>query len=138
MGATLRKSPAGAPLSHELPAVRDWLSFTTERTSDKSLSLLVGVAGRDLQGEVATFLRPMKAGSPLSAHIHAAAFPYRPVQRGELPFDKTIADVVGASSPNAVLHLMADTRPFEGVGETELARGACWMGALRTIARGVS
>ena len=31
VGATLRKSPAGAPLAHELPAVRDWLSFTTER-----------------------------------------------------------------------------------------------------------
>jgi hypothetical protein len=25
---------------------------------------------------------------------------------------------------------MADTRPFEGVGETDLVRGACWMGAL--------
>ena len=31
---------------------------------------------------------------------------------------------------------MADTRPFEGVGETDLARGACWMGPINNIAQG--
>jgi hypothetical protein len=70
------------------------------------------------------------------AHVHAAVFPYRPVPRGELPFGKTVAEVLSASTPNAVLHLMADTRPFEGVGETDLVRGACWVGPLQAIARG--
>jgi hypothetical protein len=70
------------------------------------------------------------------AHIHAAAFPYRPVPRGELPFAAAVANTLALSTPNAVLHLMADTRPFEGVGETDLARGACWMGPLNKIARG--
>jgi hypothetical protein len=78
----------------------------------------------------------MKDGSPVSAHIHAAVFPYRPVQRGELPFGKTVADLLAASSPNALLHLLADTRPFEGVGETDLSRGACWMGSLEDIPQG--
>ena len=32
VGASLRKSPARQPLAHELPGVRDWLSFTTEQT----------------------------------------------------------------------------------------------------------
>lgn len=136
VGAALRKSPARKPLSHELPAVRDWLSFTTERTSEKNLALLVGVAGRDIQGEAAKFLRPIKSGSSIAAHIHAAVFPYRPVPRGELPFARTIADVLAASSPGALLHLMADIRPFEGVGETDLARGACWTGPLNSIVRG--
>ena len=136
VGATLRKSPAGRALSHQLPSVRDWLSFTTERTSEKNLAFLVGVAGRNLPAEAAKFLRPMKTGSPLSAHIHAAVFPYRPVPRGELPFARTVADVLAASSPNALLHLMADTRPFEGLGETDLARGACWIGPLTSIAQG--
>jgi anti-anti-sigma factor len=135
VGATLRKSPAGKPLSHELPSVRDWLSFTTERASEKSLALLVGIADRDPQGEAAKFLRPMKAESPVAAHVHAAVFPYRPVQRGELPFARTVADLLGASSPTALMHLMADTRPFEGVGETDLARGACWIGPLKSIGR---
>ena len=126
--------PHGQPLAHSLPGIRDWLAFTTEHKSEKSLCLLVGVAGRGIDGEAAQFLRPIKAGSPLSAHIHAAVFPYRPVQRGELPFAATVAGAL-ASTPSAVLHLMADTRRFEGVGETELARGAVWMGPLHSIAR---
>lgn len=136
VGATLRQSPATGPASLELPAVRDWLSFTTERTSDRTLALLVGVAARDVPADAVAFMRPMRTESPVHAHIHAAVFPYRPVQRGELPFAKTIADVLAASTPSAVMHLMGDTRPFEGVGETDLVRGACWMGPLTTIARG--
>jgi anti-anti-sigma factor len=130
VGATLRKSPAGQPLVQTLPGVRDWLTFTTERSSEKTLCLLVGVAGKNTDESTAKFLRPMKTGSAISAHIHAAVFPYRPVQRGELPIAETVAGLLNASSPNAVLHLMADTRPFEGVGETDLARGACWLGPV--------
>ena len=133
VGATLRKSPAGHPLPQSLPAVRDWLSFTTERTSEKSLCIIVGVASQAVDNGTQPFLRPIKSGSATSAHLHAAVFPYRPVQRGELPFANAIADILGASSPSAVLHLMADSRPFEGVGETDLVRGACWLGALPTI-----
>jgi len=141
VGACLRKSPTGQPLAHDLPAVRDWLSFTTERASEKCLCLLVGIAGRKMPEEAAAFLRPLRAESsnsesPIMAHVHAAVFPYRPVPRGELPFGKTVAEVLSASTPNAVLHLMADTRPFEGVGETDLVRGACWVGPLQAIARG--
>jgi anti-anti-sigma factor len=136
VGATLLKSPAGQAISQTLPEVRDWLSFTSERTAEKSLCLLVGFAGRDLGNDAAPFVRPIKADSPVQVHIHAASFPYRAVPRGELPFGTIIADTLSASTPNAVLHLMADTRPFEGVGETDLARGACWMGPLTTVTRG--
>jgi len=136
VGATLRKSPALEPLAHGVPAVRNWLSFTTERIREKSLALLVGVAGRNFTGEAADFFRPLRAESPIQSHIHAAVFPYRPVQRGELPFAGAVANLLSASSPNALLHLMADARPFEGVGETDLARGACWMGPIETLARG--
>jgi anti-sigma B factor antagonist len=136
VGTSLLKSPALGPLDLRVPAVRDWLSFTTERISEKSLALLVGVAGRDIAGEAAAFLRPVQPGSAISAHAHAAIFGYRPVQRGELPFAGTISRIVSSSSPKALLHLMADSRPFEGVGETDLARGACWIGELKTIAQG--
>ena len=136
VGASLLKSPALGALAHGAPAVRDWLSFTTERVSEKSLALVVGVAGRNLPGEAAAFLRPMRPESPIQAHVHAAVFGYRPVQRGELPFDGTVAKVIAASSPNALLHLIADARRYEGVGETDLLRGACWMGPLETFARG--
>ena len=81
-------------------------------------------------------MRPMKADASLKAHIHGALFPYRPVQRGELPYAKTVAEIFSNSTPSTVLHLMADTRPFEGVGESDLLRGACWMGPLRAITQG--
>jgi anti-anti-sigma factor len=133
VGAALRKSPAVAPVSMQVPEVRDWMSFTTERASERSLALVVGVAARKISGEAAAFLRPLKAGSAVHGHVHAAMFPYRPVQRGELPFGKTVAEVLAASTPTTLLHLMADSRPFEGVGETDLVRGACWVGPLQTI-----
>jgi hypothetical protein len=136
VGATLRRSPAALAVSLELPGVRDSLSFTTERAGERSLALMVGVASRKVPSEAAAFLRPMKLGATTQAHIHAALFPYRPVQRGELPFGKTVADILTASTPGSVMHLMADTRPFEGVGESDLVRGACWAGPLQTISRG--
>jgi len=133
VGAALQRSPVSKPISLQFPAVRDWLLFTSERKQERSLALLVGVAGRNIPPAAAEFLRPVKNGSPLLAHVHAALFPYRPVQRGELPFTKTIASVFASSTPSTVLHLMADTRPIEGVGETDLLRGACWAGPLRAI-----
>lgn len=133
VGATLRRSPAGRAAALDLPGVRDWLSFTTERSSERSLALLVGVASRGAPAGAADFLRPLDAAGTLHAHVHAALFPYRPVQRGELPFARTVADVLNAAAPASVMHLMTDTRPFEGVGESDLVRGACWVGALQTI-----
>jgi len=133
VGASLQRSPVSKPISLALPDVRDWLLFTSERKKERSVALLVGVAGRKIPPAASEFLRPMKNGSPLMSHIHAALFPYRPVQRGELPIAKTIASVFANSTPSTVLHLMADTRPIEGVGETELLRGACWAGPLRAI-----
>ena len=133
VGASLQRSPVAEPISLQLPEVRDWLLFTSERKKERSLALLVGVAGRNVPPAITQFLRPIKNNSPVAAHIHSALFPYRPVQRGELPFAKTIAGVFANSTPGTVLHLMADTRPIEGVGETELLRGACWAGPLRAI-----
>lgn len=135
VGASLLKSPALGPVDHGIPGVRDWLSFTTERISDKSLALLLGVAGRDVPGEAAAFVRPLQPGSPVRAHVHAAVFNYRPIQRGELEFAGAISKIIATSNPKCLLHLMADSRPYEGVGETDLARGACWLGALNTFER---
>jgi hypothetical protein len=136
VGASLLKSPAVGPMVHAVPGVRDWLSFTTERVSQKSLALLVGVAGRDVSDEAAAFLRPIRPDSTILAHVHAAVFNHRPVQRGELSFAGTVNKIISSSNAKALLHLMADSRPYDGVGETDLARGACWMGALNNFSRG--
>jgi hypothetical protein len=98
--------------------------------------MLVGIAGQNVPETVEPFLRPLFPDSPIRAHIHAVIFNYQPVQRGELPFSGIVSRVIASSNPNALLHLMADARPFEGIGETDLARGACWMGSIKTFKQG--
>lgn len=136
IGSSLLKSPALGAIPKQVPSIRDWISFTTERTSKRSLALLVGIAGRDVPEHAQEFLRPLCPDSPVLAHVHAAVFDYHPVQRGELPFAGIVPKIITASNPSALLHLMADSRPFEGVGETDLARGACWIGSIKSFKRG--
>ena len=136
IGTSLLKSPALGPLPQTVPAMRDWLSFTTDRVSKKSLTLFMGIAGRQVPERAEAFLRPICPESPIQAHIHAAVFNYQPVQRGELPFSGIVPKIITSSNPNALLHLMADARPYEGVGETDLARGACWMSSIKDFKQG--
>jgi succinylglutamate desuccinylase len=116
--------------------MRDWLSFTTERVRRKSLAIVMGIAGHEFPEQANPFVRPLSRGSSIRAHIHAAIFNYQPVQRGELPFAGIISKIITSSNPNALMHLMVDTRPYDGVGETDLARGACWMGPIKTFNQG--
>ena len=136
IGTSLLKSPALGPLPSKVPAMRDWLSFTTERVSKKSLTLLMGIAAREFPDEAGLFLRPICPESAVRAHIHGAIFNYQPIQRGELPFAGVVSKIISSSNPNALLHIMADARPYEGIGETDLARGACWMGSIKSFNQG--
>ena len=133
VGATLRQSPAlaGGRSPWEFPAIRDWLSFTTERTDERSVILITGFAVRTPSPATAPFLRPLgSTASPLPAHCHAAVFPYRPLPKGRLDLMESVTSLLGTDSAQTVLHLMSDDRPFEGLGETDLMRGACWVGPL--------
>lgn len=134
VGARLQRSPGTGPISLEVPDVRDWLTFSTERIGDRGLALLLGVAAAAPPPDAARFLRPLSPQSLIAVHMHAALFPYRPVQRGELPVVATVSELFTSATPEALVHLMSDTRPYEGVGETELVRGACWVGSLSAIA----
>lgn len=136
IGTSILRSPALGPVPRQVPAMRDWISFTTERISKRNLALLVGVAGHELPQQAEPFLRPLCPDSRVRAHVHAAVFNYQPVQRGELPFAGIVSKVITSSNPNALLHLMADTRPYEGVGETDMARGACWIGSIKSFKQG--
>ena len=137
VGATLRQSPARAnghsPWS--FPGVRDWLSFTTERTDERNVALIVGFAEKQPSSGPTEFFRPIGPGTQAQGHFHAAAFPYRPLPKGNLKLQETIASLLGNESARTVLHLLADERQFEGVGQTDLMRGACWVGPLRILDR---
>jgi anti-anti-sigma factor len=137
VGAMLKRSPALArgqpPLA--FPTVRDWLSFTTERADERNLVLIAGVAERAPKPETAHCLRPVGPGTRAQGHFHAAVFPYRPLPKGRLDLSETVASVLGTESAQAVMHLLADERQFEGLGQTDLMRGACWAAPLHLQGR---
>jgi hypothetical protein len=132
VGASLIQSPtrADGKSPWTFPSIRNWISFTSEQNEDRMLALIVGVAGKDFDDEMRPFVRPIKDGCVIQAHLHAAVFPYRPLAKGLLPLHKTIHELFKYDTPKSVLHLLSDDRPIEGVGQTELMRGACWFGPI--------
>src|SRR6266700_1831217 len=97
IGAALRRSPvvaASEPNAFQFPRIRDWLSFTAERAYTKSVVLLAGIAVRGSAGALAPVIRPFPNASSselaVAGHFHAAAFSYRPVQRGQIDLKASI------------------------------------------------
>lgn len=127
VGASLRRSPALAedPPDFEFPEIRRWLSFTPDRAFVASQSLVVGLASRGAARDgAALFLRPMGPAG-LAGHFHAAAFSHRPLARGPLELEATVAALFDSEAPRGLLHLLHDDRPG-GLGESAFLRGALW------------
>jgi hypothetical protein len=137
IGAALRRSPVLAPESNafEFPRIRDWLSFTAERAYTKSVVLAAGVAVRGSAGPLAPVIRtfPNASGLPVSGHFHAAAFSYRPLQRGHIDLKASIKSLFEGQTLESILHLLSDDRAFSGSGQSELVRGACWAAPISHI-----
>jgi anti-anti-sigma factor len=112
------------------PEIRQWLSFTPERAHTRSLVLLAGVAARGTGGSLGGVLRPLGGVGDLAGHFHAAAFSYRPLQRGALDLKTTVDTLFEAETLQGVLHLLNDDRPIAGAGESEFVRGACWISPI--------
>jgi hypothetical protein len=81
-------------------------------------------------------LRPLsRAGTGISGHFHAAAFPYRTIQKGRLDLDATVGVLFENQGPKGLLHLLWDAREATGAGESRFVRGACWVGPIREVSR---
>lgn len=127
VGAAIRRSPAvltAEPFA--FPAVRDNVMFTTERSTTREVALISGVASRKCCGPINGYMRPLSQEN-MMGHIHAAVFPYRPVPKGMLAIHPTVSEILEADRPNAVFHCIVDDREFDGIGETEVIRGAVWV-----------
>jgi anti-anti-sigma factor len=133
LGAALRHSPTTPPddggfFSH--PGVRTRLTFTAERVFRGSLALVAGVvrrgAGLDRRGEEQ--LRPV--GADVLGHFHAAAFRFRPLRKGMIELNETVAGLFEPDQLLGVMHLLNDDRGAAGVGESEFVTGACWIGPI--------
>jgi anti-anti-sigma factor len=133
MGAALKKPPTGEKPGGTIfdhPEVRHWLSFSPQRTFSRSLAVVVGVVSRPGRPALAPWLRPVSKSSPLSAHLHAAAFGYRPLQKGKIEMNATVRGLFEGGGLKGVLHLLADDREIAGGGESEFLRGACWVAPI--------
>jgi anti-anti-sigma factor len=137
MGVQLKRPPVreGAESAglFAFPDVRAWLSFSPEQCYTRSLALIVGVISRDAAGTLAPFVRPLRNSSALHGHLHAAAFGYRPLPRGKIELDVSVRALFDAGGPVGLLHLLADERQLSAGGESELLRGACWIGPVQKI-----
>jgi anti-anti-sigma factor len=137
VGAALRRSPAaaagvnGAPFKY--PEVRSWLSFSTERLYSRSLALVSGVAASSQFEPLASLLRPLSSDAGLLGHFHAAAFSYRPLQKGNIDLKNTVTTLFETETLQGVLHLLTDHRLAAGPQQSEFVRGACWIGAAADI-----
>ncbi len=118
-----------SPLAGTRDVTATWLSFSREPVYARHTAVVVGVVARGGgSGPLAEFVRPVP-GRSFASHCHAVVFPYRPLRRGGLDLAVTVTDLA-ASTPLAVLHLVADPHPVLGSGRSELARGSVWFAPL--------
>jgi anti-anti-sigma factor len=141
MGAALRRSPAHAAREKsrfEFPGIREWLTFTAERAHTRTVVLVAGVATRGDCEALAPVVRPLSqaanAGGLIAGHFHAAAFSYRPLQKGDIDLKSTVRKLFEGQVLESVLHLFTDDRAIAGAEQSEFIRGASWIGAIREIA----
>jgi anti-anti-sigma factor len=135
IGAALRRSPFTANGKQEpfgFPGIRDWLTFTAEPAYANRVALVAGVVLRGGSQTLTSFIRPFNTpgGVPLAGHFHAAAFSYRPVQRGVIELKASIKSLFEGQSLEGILHLLTDDRAISGAGESAFIRGACWMAPI--------
>ncbi len=135
VAAALRRSPAlpGQPLQFQVPAVRDWLSLTPERTHTGTTTLAVGVVARRPKGPLAAHLRRLAPTGGLHGHFHAVVFSYRPVPQRTVALQAFTAKLFGNQKLRGVHHLLADDRGPAGSGDSEFLRGLCWAAPISGI-----
>lgn len=136
-GASLRRSPtadgtntAQAPLG--FPEVRQWLSFTTEKAHVRASAVVCGVVAKagKVPESLAPFLRPLGAGCAVECHLHAAAFRFRALPRGNLSVAAALRPWFEHDTVQDVLHLLADDREADATLESAFTRGALWVAPL--------
>ena len=135
-GVRLRRSPAGSStstLQFEVPAVREWLSFASERTHAVTTSVITGVVARAPKGPLASYLRPIGVVGQLWAHFHAAVFSYQALPQRTVELGDLLRGLFTNHQLRDVVHLVWDDRGDAGVGESALVRGVGWVGPITEI-----
>jgi hypothetical protein len=132
VGAALRRSPAAATgvsdAPFKYPEVRSWLSFSTERLYLRSVALVSGIAASSECAPLAPLLRPLATEAWPLGHFHAAAFSYRPLQKGNIDLKTTVTTLFETETLQGVLHLLTDDRVAAGPQRVRARRLLDWCG----------
>lgn len=134
VGASLIRSPADLAEGAEgldYPEVRSWLSFCGEKVHGGQLSLIFGIAMKEVPGNLEPFIRPIPVNPDLFGHFHAAVFPYQPLPNGKIGLQEQLRKILGGPPPLALMHLVEDNRPTAGLGTSTFVRGACWFAPIQ-------
>jgi anti-sigma B factor antagonist len=131
VGTYLKQSPANLKPGESMfdfPGIRKWLAFSPEKQHRGELAILFGIASDEPAESLRSALRPLASGtdSPLHGRFHSAIFPFRVLRHGELDLQPTLDLLFSEGKPLGVLHLLRDSRPGIGIGESEFVRGCCW------------
>jgi hypothetical protein len=132
VGANLIQSPGkiGDQPVLDLFEIRDWLSFSGEKVFAGEQALLFGVIARASEIKNSGLLKPMPSHPDLAGHMHAAVFPYQPMPNGKIDIKQQTDKFFAGYPPLALMHLIDDDRPVQGLGESSFIRGACWFAPI--------
>lgn len=132
VGASLIRSPSHISDNQEIifPETKNWLSFSGERVYARNQALLFGVTSHVSSDKEPGLLSRLPGTDSLAAHVHAAVFPYQPLQNGKIEMKEQLEKFFNGSPPVGVLHLVADDRTAVGLGQSSLIHGACWCAPL--------
>jgi len=105
-----------------------------EHEYTRTSSIVVGLATASPSAEARPFVRPVS--DALDGHFHAAVTSFRSLPRGKVELAEVVTQAFQSRSLLSVVHLLHDTRPVEGAGESEFHRGACWLFPLASVRDG--
>ena len=131
VGATLIRSPGLVESDQNpgYPQIKQWLSFSGERVFAHQQALITGVVKKHNGDD--QLIRPVSSRPDLAAHLHAAVFPYQVLPNGCIDLAATVQKFFSGPAPLAMMHLIDDTRPTVGLGQSALIRGACWFAPIQ-------
>lgn len=128
IGTSLNASPVKGRNIFSFPEVKETMNFTTEPAHLKALTVIVGIVSNDVHS--AKFVRPLVPGKEMHAHLHAAIFSYIPIKKTNVDPDEVIDYLFDNAELKDIMHLTNDTREINGLGESRLAHGFCWIAPL--------
>ncbi len=128
VGSAIVKSPGLLQENHSIsfPEIKEWISFCGERVYSRQQALVFGVAARQENKEGHVLLPASNMYPGLYLHAHAAVFPYQPLESGIIGMKEATERFFNGPSPLALFHLVEDSRPVTGLGESAFIRGVCW------------